>query len=269
MFGESQGIPLKKNLKTLLGHVADYTGIFGRRIGRSALIVAFHRVNDELPEDGITCGSRKFEAFCRFFGSHFRVLPLSQQIAGWQAGQSMAGTLAITFDDGYLDNHEVAAPILRKLGLPATFFVTTGFIGTLAVPAWDETLPMPQRWMSWDEVRSLAKQGFEVGSHSHQHLDMASAQAEIVRADLLESRHKLERELGILPRLFAYPFGGPEHISEVAREIVRNVGFECCGSCHGGLNPAISDPYHLNRIGIAEWFSTPQQFAWEIMRSAT
>lgn len=40
---------------------------------------------------------------------------------------------AITFDDGYLDNYELALPILQSIGIPATFFVATGFLGSLGL----------------------------------------------------------------------------------------------------------------------------------------
>lgn len=255
---------LKIRLKTILGRAADVTGICARRFGSVATIVAFHRVNDELPDDGLTCSGAKFESFCRFFREHFRVVPLSELVAGARAGRNMAGTLAITFDDGYLDNYEVAAPILSKLGLPATFFITTGFIGSSIVAPWDKGLPTPQGWMSWDQVRSLASQGFEIGCHSDTHLNLGEANAVVARNDLQASQTKIQNELGMKARLFAYPFGGPQHLSESSRQLIRELGFEGCVSCHGGTNPPIPNPYDLNRIGIAEWFSNPYQFALEL-----
>ena len=254
---------LKTGLKTMLGRAADVTGICARSFGSVTTIVAFHRVNDKLPEDGLTCPSAKFESFCRFFMDHFRVVSLSEQVAGARAGRNMAGTLAITFDDGYLDNHEIAAPILRKLRLPATFFVTTGFIGSSIVAPWDQGLPTAQSWMNWDQIRSLVSQGFEIGCHSDAHLNLGEASPAEVRHDLRASQAKIGNELGTEARLFAYPFGGPQHISESSRKLIRELGFECCASCHGGTNPPIPDPYYLNRIGIAEWFSNPYQFALE------
>jgi peptidoglycan/xylan/chitin deacetylase (PgdA/CDA1 family) len=255
---------LKKGLKTILGRAADLTGIGVRNFGSVMTIVTFHRVNDVLPEDGLTCPSAKFESFCHFFMDHFRVVSLSEQVAGARAGRSMAGTLAITFDDGYLDNYEVAAPILRKLRLPATFFVTTGFVGSSIVAPWDEGLPTPQSWMNWDQIRSLVSQGFEIGCHSDTHLNLGEASPAEVRSDLRASQAKFQNELGTEARLFAYPFGGPQHISESSRQLIRELGFECCVACHGGTNPPIPDPYDLNRIGIAEWFSNPYQFAFEL-----
>jgi peptidoglycan/xylan/chitin deacetylase (PgdA/CDA1 family) len=254
----------KRGLKTILGRAVDITGIGVRNFGSVMTIVAFHRVNDILPDDGLTCSSFKFESFCRFFRENFRVVSLSEQITGARAGRSMGGTLAITFDDGYLDNHDVAAPILRKLGLPATFFVTTGFVGTSIVAPWDERLPIPQSWMNWDHIRSLVSQGFEIGCHSDAHLDLGDASPAEIRNDLLASRAKFGSELGTEARLFAYPFGGPQHISQSSRQLIRELGFDCCVSCHGGTNPPIPDPFYLNRIGIAEWFSNPYQFAFEL-----
>jgi peptidoglycan/xylan/chitin deacetylase (PgdA/CDA1 family) len=58
---------------------------------------------------------------------HFRVLQLGEAIERLAAGTLPPRSAAITFDDGYADNYTVAMPILRKLGLPATFFVTTGY----------------------------------------------------------------------------------------------------------------------------------------------
>jgi peptidoglycan/xylan/chitin deacetylase (PgdA/CDA1 family) len=256
---------LKKEIKSAIGRVADAMGISARRNASISTIVAFHRVNDDMPGDGLTCSAAKFEEFCRYFSARFRVIALREQIAGSRQGRDMGGTLSITFDDGYLDNLQVAAPILQKYRLPATFFVTTGFLGTSIVAPWDAALPKAPRWMDWAHVRELAALGFEIGNHSHTHLNMGTSSPEDIREDLLASREKLEREVGARTRLFAYPFGGPEDISDAARAVVRDLGFECCASCHGGVNAPSADPYRLNRIGIAEWFGTPQQFGWELL----
>jgi peptidoglycan/xylan/chitin deacetylase (PgdA/CDA1 family) len=257
-------VEIRKKLKTWLGHAAGMSGAYNRAFRTKLTIVAFHRVNNELSEDALTCTSRKFEAFCDFFRNHFRVISLSEQVASCHAGKDVGGTLSITFDDGYLDNFEVAAPILRKLQLPATFFVTTGFIGTVTPAPWDNRLAQQPGWMTWEHLRSLVAQGFEIGSHTDTHINLGVTEADAVRAELALSRKKLQEQLGRPSKLFAYPFGGREHISEVSRKLVQEAGFDCCVSCCGGTNPAVANPYNLNRVGIADWFDSPDQFGFEL-----
>lgn len=260
-------IPISKRIKTVLGRASGMTGMYARDFRAKMVVVAFHRVNDELAEDALTCGSAKFEAFCRFFAEHFRIVPLSEQVAASHTWKDMGGTLSITFDDGYLDNYEVAAPILRKLGLPATFFVTTGYIGSSFRAHWDRDLTLAPRWMNWDQLRSLKAQGFDIGAHTDTHIDLGTAEPDIVSAELRVCREKLQHELDGNIELFAYPFGGTENISPRSLQLVREAGFTCCLACCGGTNPPIADPFHLARIGIADWFATPHQFGYELVHA--
>lgn len=257
--------PAKKKIKNFLGRAAEAAGIFDHDFRSKMVVVTFHRVNDWMEEDGITCNSAKFEAFCGFFRKHFRVVHLSEQVAGCRAGQGMGGTLSITFDDGYRDNVEVAAPILSRLGLPAAFFVATGFIGTDYKPPWDEHLTRQPGWMSWDQIRSLREQGFEIGAHTDRHVDLATQAPQAIRAELARCRAKLQEALGAPPTLFAYPFGGRENISPASVELVREAGFECCLGAFGGVNSPLADPFRLNRISVGGWFATPHQLGLEIL----
>lgn len=249
----------------MLGRVAHAAGAYARNFPSKMVIVTFHRVNGWMDADDITSSPAKFEQFCSFFREHFRIVPLTEQVAGCRELRDMGGTLSITFDDGYRDNFDVAAPILRRLGLPATFFVATGFIGTDYKPPWDGHLCQPAGWMSWDQVRALRDEGFDIGAHTDTHADLGKVDAEAARAELATCRAKLQHELGSPVTLFAYPFGGRDNISPVSLRLVREAGFECCLSAFGGVNPPIADPFHLNRISINEWFATPHQLGFELI----
>ena len=99
----------------------------GRR-GRLSILI-FHRVlavSDPLIPDLPT--SAEFEANMRWVRDWFNVLPLAEAVEQLYAGRIPSRALAITFDDGYADNEQLAAPILKRLGLTATFFVSTGFL---------------------------------------------------------------------------------------------------------------------------------------------
>ena len=99
----------------------------GPRARLSVLI--FHRV---LPEpDPIFPGEidvPRFDAICRWVRQWFNVLPLDVAVGRLQQGTLPARAAAITFDDGYADNHDHALPLLQRHGLPATFFIASGFI---------------------------------------------------------------------------------------------------------------------------------------------
>jgi peptidoglycan/xylan/chitin deacetylase (PgdA/CDA1 family) len=257
---------LKKKIKSVVGRSLVAAGRLKAKAADQTTIVAFHRVNDLLPEEkALTCDSHTFRQFCEFFREHFDVVPLSEQIRAIRAGKATGGTLSITFDDGYLDNHQVAAPILRELGLPATFFVTTGFIGSNEVPFWDKPLPLKPGWMNWDQVRDLASGSFEVGCHTHTHLDMGKCSPEQILGELRRSRQILETETGRRIGLFAYPFGGRNNINDISLQLVRAEGFDCCLSCCGGTNTAGADVFTLNRLPISGWFVDPHQMAAEIV----
>jgi len=253
----------KKWIKAASAMLADRLGILDRAFHSKMTIVAFHRVNDFLKDDPLTCTPEMFESFCRFFAAHFRVVSLREQIDGCVARRPMGGTLSITFDDGYRDNCEIAMPILQRLGLPATFFVSSEFIGSRHVPQWDRKLAIQPGWMDWDQLRRMAAAGFEIGGHTETHIDLGTADAGLIRKELRASKAKLARELGREVELFAYPFGGRANIREQSVELVRDSGFISCVSCCGGTNPPVADPFRLNRIPISEWFASPYQFAAE------
>jgi peptidoglycan/xylan/chitin deacetylase (PgdA/CDA1 family) len=257
--------PIAKRVKAVIGYAAARVGVFAWDFRSKMTIVTFHRVRDDMPEDGLTCKSAKFEKFCKFFRAHFRVISLAEQVAGCSAAKDMGGTLSITFDDGYRDNFEVAAPILRKLGLPATFFVVTGFVGTRTVAFWDRNLPRQPGWMDWDQLRELTAQGFDIGSHTDTHVDLGTADEETTRLELETSKRKLDERLGKPVRLFAYPFGMPDNISKRAREQVRQTGFACCISAAGGANPPITSPFELTRIVVGSGYAIPEQFGLDLV----
>jgi peptidoglycan/xylan/chitin deacetylase (PgdA/CDA1 family) len=92
-------------------------------------VLAFHHVlREHDPLQPSEPSARDFEQRLRWVSSWFNVLPLCDAVSRLKAGRLPERALAITFDDGYADNHDVALPILRKLGLHATFFVATAYL---------------------------------------------------------------------------------------------------------------------------------------------
>lgn len=96
--------------------------------GRLSILI-YHRVlaqADPLAPD--VPDARAFEMQMRWVRAWFNVMPLRRAVDLLYAGRIPPRALAITFDDGYADNEEIAAPILRRLGMSATFFISTGYL---------------------------------------------------------------------------------------------------------------------------------------------
>ncbi|HWO89860.1 MAG TPA: polysaccharide deacetylase family protein, partial [Gemmatimonadales bacterium] len=225
----------------------------------------FHRIDDSLPEDPITCSRKTFAAFCDFYRRFFVVVSLSELLRRLRCGEDISRHLVITFDDGYEDNARVAAHELRGRDLPACFFVATGFVGTDRQAPWDEESGVRSRWMTWSDVRRLAAEGFEVGAHTINHVDLGVVSDEVAEQEIGGSRDRLEQELSTRVQLFSYPFGRAENITAAHRDRVRRAGFLCCASAFGGVVSPSSNPFELRRIPISRWFKSPYQFGVELM----
>ena len=98
----------------------------GKR-GRLSILI-YHRalaVPDPILHDAIDAAT--FERHMALLRAEFNVLPLGEACSRLARGGLPARAACITFDDGYTDNEQTALPILKRLGLQATFFVSTGF----------------------------------------------------------------------------------------------------------------------------------------------
>ena len=255
---------MKSSVKSLLGH-----GLFASRLDalllrKSAVVVAFHRVEESDDSDSLSIDAAAFERHCRFYRDHFRVVPLRELVNRMTNGLSIDRLLSITFDDGYRDNFENARPVLEKLSLPATFFVVTEWMGSNVVPWWDRVRGASYPWMNWDHVRELHRRGFEIGAHTRSHVDLGKVSPSEARDEVLGARVELEQQLGARVDSFAYPYGGHKHVTETNRDVVRNAGFRCCCSAFGGTNPSGTDPFRLRRVPVSPSHRSPHQFGFEV-----
>jgi len=121
----------QSGLRALLGRAIEWSGV---------LVLNYHRVgnrNESSFDKGLwSADSEAFTEQIRFCKRHLDVITpddISRVLA-----QGRGRYVLITFDDGYRDNYEIAFPILKAEGVPATFFIATGFMDHPHVPWWDE-----------------------------------------------------------------------------------------------------------------------------------
>lgn len=115
---------------------------------------------------------------------------------------------ALTFDDGFANFAEEAAPVLEEYGLPATVLVVTDRVGrdnrwgnrdAPGIPS----LPL----LSWDDLGRLRDRGVSLGAHSRTHPHLPALDSAALEAELTLPAEEMERRLGRRPTGFAYPYG--------------------------------------------------------------
>lgn len=113
--------------RSVLKPVLSLASGFGKH--RKLCVFIYHRVLQR--PDFMTPGVPTTEDFSwqmELAARYFNVLPLSEALTRLQEGSLPPRAVSITFDDGYADNHVNALPVLLRFGLPATFFIASGYL---------------------------------------------------------------------------------------------------------------------------------------------
>lgn len=258
----------RKRSKALLWRLASWGNAAHFAIHSGAVVAGLHRVAAPTREAGLDCPPALFEELCAFWARNFRVVSLPQLAADLREGRSVAGQLALTFDDGYKDNLDTAAPILQKYGLTATFFITSGFIDATAQPWWDQNAGDPRPILTWENIRQLSGMGFDIGAHTRTHPDLSTLPVEDIRSEVEGCRQDILNATGVCPISFAYPFGGERQITQQGRRIVQEAGFTCCCSLYGGITKNTDNPYEIKRIPVSDWYISGAHFGGDILIQA-
>jgi peptidoglycan/xylan/chitin deacetylase (PgdA/CDA1 family) len=155
--------------------------------------------------------------------------------------------VAITFDDGYADNHDVALPILQRNGFRATCYVASGALG--GYNSWDaDQVGVRKPMMDAARLRAWHAAGMEVGAHTRTHPRLPAVDDARLRLEIAGSREDLEDLLGAEVVQFSYPYG--DHDDRVAAA-VRAAGFDAATTTVRGRARPGDDLFRLRRVVVA------------------
>jgi peptidoglycan/xylan/chitin deacetylase (PgdA/CDA1 family) len=194
------------------------------------------------------CTERDFERQMAFLASKGYAAMALETACDFPGGMDLAPerVVAITTDDGAMDNYEIAVPILKRFGFSATFFVVPSFVGK--TNEWmREDKGMLRRLMGWKEIREIADHGIRIGSHSVSHPDLTQVSDENLVREVGDSKRMIEDQLGLPVDSFAYPFG---RFDERVKEAVARAGYAVACTTNSGFNGPGEDLHALRRIEV-------------------
>ena len=229
----------------------------GRAVSRGPAlrILYYHSVSDDPVRSAVSpvAFERQMQYLSR---SPYQLLSLAEAVRRLAAGVPLpADGVAVTLDDGFADNYERAFPILQRLRIPATIFLTVSYIGTDRLPTLSRTAFVP-RPLDWAQVREMHAHGIEFGSHTLSHPMLSEIDPETARREIAESRQLIEDRLGAPSPLFCYPRGD---FNEAVKGLVRDAGYLAACSTLPGANGPRPDLYALRRTYVSRQ-DTPEEF---------
>jgi peptidoglycan/xylan/chitin deacetylase (PgdA/CDA1 family) len=208
-----------------------------------SIVLAYHAVAEAFPAPLAVTPTALGEQLALLVGRGYRGVTFSELAAAGGRGK----LLAVTFDDAYRSVNTRAAPILSGLGVPGTVFAPTSYVGTERPMSWpgiDRWLSTPHAEeltpMSWEELRSLADSGWEIGSHTVTHPRLTSLDDDRLDEELRASREACAERTGRPCASIAYPYG--DHDARVVEATGR------AGYAWGATLPA-----RLGRARALRW----------------
>lgn len=212
----------------------------GRGSPSGATLLIYHRVGGGTGDE-LDLPAESFEQQVEALGGH-DVVALDEAMDRLDAGER-SPAVVLTFDDGFADLHERAWPLLKERAIPFTVYVASSFVG--GTMRWEgSTARGPGApGLTWDQLGEMVASGLcTVGNHTARH---ARPEA-LTEQELDDCTADVERELGVTPRHFAYPWGIPVPAMEPA--LRRR--FRTAATGELGRNLPGDDPIRLRRVPV-------------------
>jgi len=234
-------------------------------------VLMYHHINLH-SGDTVTVTPEVFSAQMDFLAQEgYKTLSAAELLAFIKGELSFRQkTVAITFDDGWFDNHLYAVPVLKKQQFKATFFVITDRVAAASKPGRQDFGNAPDHEtakqlikggeaervvLGWDMIKELAANGlFRFYSHTVTHRRCGELPLPELQAELIDSKAIIERELGERCDYLCWPYGS---FSADTLSVAINAGYKAIFTTVDGFCESGSDPFMIQRIDVensVEWF---------------
>jgi len=200
-------------------------------------IILYHRIDISPTNSRYYVSPEKFEEQMKLLHDwSYTTITTTMLIQAITQGRELPPRpFLITIDDGNLDNYTNAFPIMQKYGFTGVLYLVGNYIGA-------------QDYMNVEQILEMYNAGWDVGSHSMNHLDLTKLDSDALHSEIIGSREFLEQKLGIPIPTFAYPFGFK---NETALDYVKFAGYSGAMGA-SGYTPAQGpwNLYYLQRVEI-------------------
>lgn len=174
------------------------------------LVLCYHAVSEDWHADLSVTPAALEAQITRLLAEGYAGVTFTDAVRGRAGGRRVA----ITFDDAFASVLELGKPILDRLGVPATVFAVSDFADSGAPLAWDGIdhwrggpFDHELRGMGWEQLRGIAAEGWEIGSHTCDHPRLTQLPDDELERQLTASRAACERGLQRPCSSIAYPYG--------------------------------------------------------------
>ncbi len=216
-------------------------------IDQGVSVFMYHRFNEsKFPSTNVS--QEQFFSHIKFIQENdFDILDIDEVIKSIVEGKVFSKkSIALTVDDAYESFYSVAWPYLKENNIPVTLFVSTESV--------DQN---PGGYMSWEQIRNFVSEGGTVGQHTASHLHMPLNDISDVKDDIINSQKTFLKELGYIPKHFAYPYG--EASSQVI-DLLNNFGINFAFGQHSGVISKESNKMYLPRFALNERYGELDRF---------
>ena len=220
-------------------------------------VITYHSIDPS--GSAISISKPEFRRHMRWLASSG---PPVVSLAELVTGPADTDAIALTFDDAFQNFGEVALPLLSEHGFSSTLFIVTGEVGGSntweAGPAGSfPVLPL----LDWSGIARATEAGVALGSHGRTHRRLTALEPAELDSEVGGSLADFQRELGVSPAAFCYPYGeaGSREREAVARSYRLAVTTElrAVGANDDRYYVPRIDAYYLRAPGRLESFGTP------------